>query len=79
MARFLHHALDSNYVEFYVLVTFKLHFSPKMFELALSIFMKFVDLFLGFKMDTSFASFGFEMRELWLDLCRMFELKFQQQ
>ena len=79
MGRSLYHAPDSNYAEFHILLTFKLHFSPKTSELALSVFMKVVDLSLGFKMDTSFASFGFGMRELWLDLCRMFELKFQQQ
>ena len=57
-------APDSNYVEFNVLVTFEPRLSPKTSELALSVFIKVVDLFLGLKMDTSFASFGLGMREL---------------
>ena len=70
--------LDSTYAELDILVIFKSRLSPKKSELALGAFMKVVVLFLGFKMDISFVSFGFRMREFWLDLCSIFKLKFQQ-
>ena len=68
---------DSNYAEIDIPVTLEPHLSPKTYKLALGVFIKVVDIFLHFKMDTLFDSFEFGMREFWLDLCSIFKLKFQ--
>ena len=69
-------APNNNYVEFDILVNSEACLSPKISKLALSVFMKVIDIFLSYKIDTSFASFGFGISELWLDICSMFKLKF---